>query len=341
MKIKIGVSVFLFSLLLIISGIVATTFGVVPIPFIDVVKILLSPLGITDVSGYSEGYVLTILQLRVPRVIFSILAGASLAICGAVFQSVFRNPICDPYIIGISSGASLGAAIAFILGWDVLFFGVTIPALITALLTLFLILGIAGVTHRNSIQTLLLAGIAVNFLISAAITLLMVMNKQEMQKIIFWTMGSCASVSYQEILFFLPLFLFSIFVLFYFSKDLNIMQFGSETARSLGVNSQFVMLASLFVSSLLIAAVVSISGVIGFIGLIIPHIVRLLWGNNNRHVFIFSIFLGAFFLLIADTLARTLVSNAELPVGSITAMAGAPYFIYLLLRKNKQNGVLI
>ena len=123
MKIKIGVSVFLFSLLLIISGIVATTFGVVPIPFIDVVKILLSPLGITDVSGYSEGYVLTILQLRVPRVIFSILAGASLAICGAVFQSVFRNPICDPYIIGISSGASLGAAIAFILGWDVLFWG--------------------------------------------------------------------------------------------------------------------------------------------------------------------------------------------------------------------------
>lgn len=323
----------LFSILLIISGIVASGIGVVPIPFKDVVKIILAQFNISDISNIPDSYVLTVLQLRLPRILMSMLAGASLAICGAVFQSVFRNPICDPYILGISSGASLGAAIAFIIGWDVFLFGITFPALITALLTLFLILGIAGLARRNSVQTLLLTGIAVNFLISAVITLLIVMNKQEMQKIIFWTMGSFASVSYKEILLFIPIFCMGVIALFYYSKDLNIMQLGSDTAKTLGVNSNRVTLITLFISSLLIAAVVAICGVVGFIGLIVPHIVRLIWGNNNRNLFIFSIFIGAFFLLIADTLSRTLVTNSELPVGSITAIAGAPYFIYLLLKK--------
>ncbi len=332
-KKKIGFFIILFTILLVVSGIVASGIGVVPIPFFDVVKIILSQFGLSDVSHLPDNFVLTVLQLRLPRILMTILAGASLAICGAVFQSVFRNPICDPYILGISSGASLGAAIAFIIGLDVILFGITLPALITALITLFVILGIAGLAHRNSVQTLLLTGIAVNFLISAVITLLIVMNKQEMQKIIFWTMGSFASVSYKEILLFLPIFCISIISLFYYSKDLNIMQLGSDTARTLGVNSSRVTIITLFISSFLIAAVVAICGVVGFIGLIVPHIVRLIWGNNNRTLFIFSLFLGALFLLIADTLARTLATNSELPVGSITAIAGAPYFIYLLLKK--------
>lgn len=333
MKNRIGLLILLFSILLMVCGIVATGIGVVPIPFIDVVKIILSQFGLSDVSQLPDNFVLTVLQLRLPRILMTIIAGASLAICGAVFQSVFRNPICDPYILGISSGASLGAAIAFIIGLDVIVFGITLPALITALITLFVILGIAGLAHRNSVQTLLLTGIAVNFLISAVITLLIVMNKQEMQKIIFWTMGSFASVSYKEIILFLPIFFISIISLFYYSKDLNIMQLGSDTARTLGVNSSRVTIITLFISSFLIAAVVAICGVVGFIGLIVPHIVRLIWGNNNRTLFIFSLFFGALFLLIADTLARTLATNSELPVGSITAIAGAPYFIYLLLKK--------
>ena len=333
MKNRVGLFCLLFSIILILFGIVATSIGVVTIPFHQVIQIILAQFGIGDVSQIPENYVLTVTQLRLPRIIMSLLAGSSLAICGAVFQSVFRNPICDPYILGISSGASLGAAIAFILGLDILIFGITIPALITALLTLLLILGIAGMSKRNSNDTLLLTGIAVNFLISAVITLLIVLNKQEMQKIIFWTMGSLASVSYKEILFFLPIFFGSVFMLFFYSKDLNIMQLGGDTAKTLGVNSKKITIISLFISSLLIAAVVSICGVIGFIGLIVPHIVRIIWGNNNRILFIFSIFIGALFLLIADTLARTLAINSELPVGSITAIAGAPYFIYLLLRR--------
>lgn len=333
MKNRVGLFCFLFSIILIIFGIVATSIGVVTIPFDKVIQIILAQFGLSDIQDLPDNFILTVTQLRLPRIIMSILAGASLAICGAVFQSVFRNPICDPYILGISSGASLGAAIAFILGMDILIFGITIPALITALITLFIILGISRIAKRNSTETLLLTGIAINFLISAVITLLIVLNKQEMQKIIFWTMGSLASVSYNEILLFIPVFIGSVFLLFYYSKDLNIMQLGGNTAHTLGVNVSKVTIISLFTSSLLIAAVVSICGVIGFIGLIVPHIVRIIWGNNNRILFIFSLFFGAIFLLIADTLSRTIAINSELPVGSITAIAGAPYFIYLLLRR--------
>ncbi len=278
-------------------------------------------------------YDMVIWQLRLPRIVMSLLAGASLAVCGCVFQSLFRNPICDPYILGISSGASLGAAIAIILGWDAMLFGITLPALFTAVLTLLLIMGIARLRNRQDTQTLLLTGIALNFFISAVITLLMVVNQQEMQKIMFWTMGSVAAASWQEIVYLLPIMLIILSTLYYHAKDLNILQLGAESAVSLGVNAQRTTYITLIASSLLIGVVVSFCGVIGFIGLIVPHICRLIFGSDNRHLFTYSLFFGAFFLLVADTLARTIAAPAELPVGSITALAGAPYFIYLLLRK--------
>jgi iron complex transport system permease protein len=264
----------------------------------------------------------------------SVFAGASLSLCGAIFQSVFRNPVCDPHILGISSGASIGAALAFIFGLDFYLFGVTSFALVTAFLTLLLMLGIAQFSKVKSSYIMLLVGISLNFLMASALTLLMVMNHQEMQKIIFWTMGSFATVSYYDLQFFIPLFLICTFFIFLLSKDLNIMQLGDTQAQSLGVNTKRITYLSLIISSILIAAVVSICGVIGFIGLIIPHLVRIIWGNNTRRLFAFSILLGAIFLLLADTLARTLITNAELPVGSITALVGAPYFIYMLGRKS-------
>ena len=264
----------------------------------------------------------------------SLLAGASLGICGCVFQSIFRNPICDPYILGISSGASLGAAIAIIIGWDAFVFGITLPALATAILTLLLIMGIARLRGRHNTQTLLLTGIALNFFISAVITMLMVLNQKEMHQIFFWTMGSVATVSWREIACLLPVMAVVILLLYWHAKDLNILQLGTETAQSLGVDARRVTYVTLIASSVLIAMVVSFCGVIGFIGLIVPHIARLIFGSDNRHLFTYSLFFGAFFLLIADTLARTLAAPSELPVGSITALAGAPYFIYLLLRKH-------
>jgi iron complex transport system permease protein len=168
---------------------------------------------------------------------------------------------------------------------------------------------------------------------ASLLTLLMVLNHQEMQKIIFWTMGSFATVSYYDLHFFIPLFLICTFFGFLFSKDLNIMQLGDAQAQSLGVNTQRVTYITLLFSSVLIAATVSICGVIGFVGLIIPHLVRIIWGNNTLRLFAFSMLLGAIFMLVADTVARTVVAHAELPVGSITALIGAPYFIYMLVRK--------
>jgi len=263
----------------------------------------------------------------------SVFAGASLALCGAIFQSIFRNPVCDPYILGISSGASIGAALAFILGLDFYLFGVTTFALITAFLTLLLILGIMQFSSIKSSYIMLLAGISLNFLMASILTLLIVFNHQEMQKILFWTMGSFATVSYPDLMFFIPIFVVCTFFSFLFAKDLNIMQLGDTQAQALGVNTQRMTYTMLLISSVLIAATVSICGVIGFIGLIIPHLVRIIWRNNTKHLFAFSLLFGAGFMLIADTLARVLVSHTELPVGSITALIGAPYFIYILVRR--------
>ena len=324
----------LLSIVVIVASIlIAASIGVVKIPFPNIIKIILSQLGLADASGLAHTEVVTIWELRLPRILMSLTAGAALAICGAVFQSIFRNPICDPYILGISSGASLGAATAFILGWDAFLFGITLPALVTALLTLLVIMGIARLSRQKTTHTLLLTGIAINFLISAVITLLMVVNQKEMHKIIFWTMGSCAGTTWNDILFLLPFLIVIAIVLLYYAKDLNIMQLGTDTAQTLGVNVKAVTYITLITSSLLIAVVVAICGVIGFIGLIIPHAVRLMVGSDNRRVFSYSLLLGALFLLIADTLARTIAIPAELPVGSITAIAGAPYFIFLLLKK--------
>lgn len=319
--------------LLLVSMLVAASIGVIPIPVKVILQSIGQKFGICRDVPIAEYYQVTLWQLRIPRIVMSVLAGAALAICGGVFQSIFRNPVCDPYILGISSGASIGAAIAFILGWDAAVFGIALPALVTALLTLLLILGIARVKGKHNTDTLLLIGIALNFFISAMITLLIVMNQKEMHKIYFWTMGSLTHVSWLEIAWLLPVMALCISILFYYSKSLNIMQVGTETAQTLGIDTQKTTYIVLITSSVLISVVVSFCGSIGFIGLIMPHVARLLFGSNNRRLFTYSLFFGAFFLLIADTLARTIAAPAELPVGSITALAGAPYFIYLVLRK--------
>lgn len=307
--------------------------GVMDIPVKVVWAALLQRLHWATSVIVPNHFALAIWQLRLPRIVMSLLAGAALALCGCVFQSIFRNPICDPYILGISSGASLGATIAIILGWNNFLFGITLPALVTSILTLLFIIGIARIRGQRSTQTLLLTGIALNFFISSLITLIMVIKQEEMVEILFWTMGSLASTTWTEIAWVFPTLIIVSSILFFYSKDLNIMQLGRESAQSLGVNTQRTTMITLIASSLLIGVVVSFSGVIGFIGLIVPHICRLMFGSNNRYLFIYSMLFGALFLLFADTLARTIAAPAELPVGSITALAGAPYFVYLLLKK--------
>ena len=318
---------------LVVAMLVAAGIGVIPIPVKVIGQSIGQKFGLFRDVQITDYYQVTLWQLRIPRIVMSVLAGAALAICGGVFQSIFRNPVCDPYILGISSGASLGAAVAFILGWDAVVFGITLPALVTALLTLLLILGIARLKGKHNTNTLLLIGIALNFFISAVITLLVVVNQKEMHKIYFWTMGSLAHVSWLEIAWLIPVMVLCVGILFYYAKAMNIMQVGEETALTLGIDTRRTTYAVLITSSIMISVVVAFCGSIGFIGLIMPHVARILFGSNNRRLFTYSLFFGAFFLLVDDTLARTVAAPAELPVGSITALAGAPYFIYLVLRK--------
>ena len=276
-------------------------------------------------------------RLRLPRIVLSVLTGAALSVCGASYQSVFRNPLTDPYVLGISSGASLGAALAILLGLEAHLWGVGGMALATALLTILLIFKVASMGNRMHTTTLLLTGVCLTFLITAIVSLLMALHHDKMESIIFWTMGSFASSSWLDVVILLPVVMVGLAVVIYHSRDLNLLLTGSETAQSLGVEVEKVRRRLLFFTTLMVAFCVSACGVIGFVGLVVPHCVRLVVGNDNRKVIPYSIFVGAIFLLLCDTAARTLIPPNELPVGSITSLVGAPMFIYLLYKSKRKN----
>lgn len=275
-------------------------------------------------------------NLRMPRIVLSALVGAALSVCGAAYQSVFRNPLTDPYVLGISSGASLGAAIAILLGLEAYLLGVGACALVSGLLTILVIYRIASIGNRMHTTTLLLTGVCITFLMSALISFLMVLRQDKMDSIIFWTMGSFASASWTDVAIVAPVVAVGIGVVLYHCRDLNLLLAGSETAKSLGVEVERVKKVLLLATTLMVAFCVSTCGVIGFVGLVVPHCIRLVSGPDNRRIVPYAILVGALFLLLCDTMARTLLMPAELPVGSLTALVGAPLFIYLLY-KNKKN----
>lgn len=320
-------------LLLVISSFLALCMGVMDIPVENIFKILQCKLLGDPIPDSYRLHSITIWELRLPRIVMSLLAGASLALCGAAFQSIFRNPICDPYILGISSGASLGAAIAIITGIDAYLFGITGMALITALITLGGVIAIASIGRKKAMETILLAGLAINFLVSSIVTLLMVSHQESLDKIIFWTMGSFTSATWEKDGILLLVFIVITFILYFYAKSLNIIQLDEEIAQTSGIRSQRVRIYVLLFASILIAITVAFCGVIGFIGLIIPHMVRMIFGNDNRTLFTYSLLLGSLFCLFSDTIARCVSAPSELPVGCITALAGVPYFIFLLLKR--------
>ena len=298
-----------------------------------------SPASVVDnlwrgLSG--EGADVIFWNLRLPRIVLCVLIGAVLSVSGATYQAVFRNPLTDPYVLGISSGASLGAAVAILLGLEGSFFGVGLLALATALLTVVLIYKIASLGNRMHTATLLLTGVCFTFLATAIVSFLMVINQDKMDRIIFWTMGSFASVSWTDVLIMLPVAVAGIAVVLYHSKDLNLLLVGSETAKSLGVEVEKVKKILLLATTLMVAFAVSACGVIGFVGLVVPHCIRLVSGSDNRLIIPYSIVVGGIFLLLCDTLSRTVLMPSEIPVGSVTALVGAPMFIYLLYKSKKR-----
>ncbi|MDN5277030.1 MAG: cobalamin transport system permease protein [Clostridiales bacterium] len=276
-----------------------------------------------------------ILALRLPRVIEAAVVGMGLSVAGAFFQGLLRNPMADPYVLGISSGAVLGATIAIVLGFGIL--GLNAMAFIASLMTVFFVYAISKVGGRISMTTMLLAGIAVSAFMSAVISLMMLLNHGELSRIIFWTMGGFNLTSWEDVMFSVPVIAIGSFALYTFSRDVNAILTGEEVAEHLGVNTELVKKVVLALGSLVTATAVSVGGVIGFVGLIVPHISRLMVGADNRVLVPFSAIFGATFLLFADVVARVILKPVEVPIGIITAAFGGPFFLYLLI-KNRRKG---
>lgn len=298
------------------------------------------------IGRYIEGNVssthhLIIFMVRMPRIVMASLVGMGLSVVGASFQSLFKNPMADPYVLGISSGAALGAALSIIIklpGTIASLSITTIFAFIGAAATTILVYSIAQVKGKVTTTNLLLSGSAISFLMSAMISIIMVFNQEEVNKIVFWMMGSFNASSWKNILIVAPVVIIGTAIIYFFYKDFNLMLTGDDTAKTLGVDTEKLKKLIILVSSLIMAVSVSFSGIIGFVGFLVPHMIRIIFGPNNKALIPFSALGGAIFLLFADTVARTIASPAELPVGAVTALIGSPFFIYLLIKMKRRSG---
>ena len=314
---------------------VCTVTGIASIPFRDANRILLHEFLHLDVDmeGITDGSITIIRSVRLPRVVLGFLARASLAVCGAGFQGIFKNPMADPFVLGVSSGAALGAAIGI-----VLHFGTTLLAFVGAFLTITLVYNISKIGKKVPVATLLLSGIAVSQTLSATMSIIMILNKQSMDQIMFWTMGSLNGKGWGQIITVLPYSLLDSALLLTTCLDLDIMLTGEETAIQLGVNVESLKKRVLFASTVITAAVISVTGIIGFVGLVVPHVVRMITGPKHRVLMPLSLLFGGTFLIICDTAARSM-AVWEIPVGIITSLCGGPFFIYLLRRMKRGGGL--
>lgn len=279
---------------------------------------------------------LILFRIRMPRVTMGVLVGATLSVCGVMMQGMFRNPLADPHILGVSSGAGLGATVAIALGLNTAALGlgaVTLFAFVGGTGSVLMVYLLSRRRGRMSTTALLLAGIAVGSLFSAGTMLIMRLNHDKMDHIIFWTMGSLSTVvGWSHVLWCLPFCFIGMLTAFVFARDLNLLAHGEETALHLGVDVGRVRVALMLLTAVATAGAVSATGVIGFVGLIIPHVARMLFGPDHKHLIPLSALLGALFMLTMDTLARMLAAPLELPVGILTALCGGPFFLYLLRR---------
>lgn len=330
---------------LFVAVVISLNIGFAPINFSDILTILGKqiPFINSSTNGASISVVseAIIVQIRLPRIIAGAIVGAGLAAAGVMYQGVFRNPMADSYLLGASAGASFAYTLAAIYASSLAlnFFGLglfQIVAFAGAVLTVFLVYFMSRVGNKVPITTLLLSGIVVNIFILALQTVFELRSGKAIMGIVAWIAGGFTNITWVHIYAVLPFVLGGILIAYFFTKDLNMLAMGDDTAQNLGVNTERVRRILLLVGSLITAAAVSISGIIGFVGLIIPHMTRIIIGPDHRILLPTSAIVGAIFLILCDSLARVATGASELPVGVITAMAGTPFFIYLL-RSRKSN----
>lgn len=272
-------------------------------------------------------------EIRLPRILYGFAVGGGLSIAGAVFQSMLMNPLAEPYILGISSGGTFGAVLSFLIGAS--FPGTQALAFIGSISVMIIVFLLGKRFGELEPNVLLLSGVMVGAFFSAAILLLMGLLNDSLRTAIFWLIGNLSLADKNNLFPVLSVTIVTTIILIILSNKFNVLSLGADFAKQLGVNTNHIKNITYILASILIGTLVSVSGIIGFVGLLIPHICRMIFGIDNRIIFPASFFIGGSYLVIADTLARTIISPAELPVGAITALIGAPIFIYLLRRRFK------
>ena len=280
-------------------------------------------------------------NIRLPRVLLAGLVGASLAIAGAAFQGLLRNPLADPYTLGVSSGASVGAVFVLFFQVSLPFAGIfTLPliSIAAAFITIFLVFFFARTIEPSmKVETIILTGIIFSSFLGAFISLMIALSAEELRQIIGWLLGSVSMRGWSYIKIIFPFFLIGSLILLFNVRELNAMSFGEDRAKHLGVNVERRKLLILAAGSMLTGAAVAVSGTIGFVGLVIPHVTRTLWGPDHRHLLPLSAIVGAGFLILADLTARIIIAPAELPIGVITAIIGAPVFAFILMKRRMER----
>jgi iron complex transport system permease protein len=328
-------------LILVIAFILSIAVGSVFIPPLTQMRMLLAHIpGLTISINWPETFNTIVYDIRLPHAVLVLLAGSALACSGAGYQGLFRNPLADPYLIGVASGAGLAAVFAMTVHWPqswLGFYAIPAAAFLGALLTVFLVYALARTGRAAPTPTLILAGVAVSSFATSLTSFLMLRSSAELRRALSYQLGGALLPGWEPVLAMLPYFLIGVTVLVMSGYTLNVLQFGDEQAQQLGLPVERRKLIIILAASLTTAAAVAFAGIIGFIGLVVPHVIRLVWGSDYRQITALSILAGASALLIADIIARTILAPQVLPVGIITALVGAPFFLWVLRRAKLQG----
>ncbi|AZN40939.1 FecCD family ABC transporter permease [Paenibacillus albus] len=324
-------------LLLAVSIVVSLSIGSSGLPLADVWGILIHQLPwMSDPSTHWDASEIAIVtQLRLSRILLSVFVGACLALAGSGFQGVLRNPLADPFTLGVASGCSVGAAFMIVFGYTAWLglWSVPLVAFGTGMVTLVLVFSLSRARGTMNVESLILSGVIVQAFLGAFVSFMVSMSQGVVNEVMFWLMGSLSTRSWEHVKLIMPFAIIGLPLMFRYSQHLNLFVMGERHAAHLGVNVERTKLVVLILSTLLTAVAVSIAGVVGFVGLVVPHLIRLLVGPDYRIIVPLSAVGGGIYLLWADTLARTALSPKEISLGVVTAIIGAPFFAYLLYRR--------
>jgi len=327
---------------LLIGLVLSAAMGPVPIPPLTVVKMILDRLpGLALGADWPATFQTILFQIRLPHAFLIALTGMALGGSGAAYQGLFRNPLADPYIIGVASGAGLGAVIAMAVRWPTTLLGmaaVPLAAFVGAVITVSVVYALARVGRTTPVTHLILAGVAVGTFTSALTSLIMLLSNQELRRAIVWLLGGFSLGGWKPVVAAFPYLALGLGALTMLGRPLNVLQFGDEQAQQLGLHVERLKLIVVVAASLVAATAVSFAGIIGFVGLIVPHLARILWGIDYRRLIPLATLLGGAMLLAADILARIILAPRQLPVGIVTAVFGAPFFLWLLRRAKQVGG---